>query len=118
MTFHPPYLLQYTPRALRFSGSKDDVLVVKPLWHIFSIKVVGTFIRDEAFIRIKTVVCFEVSLMTTLLEKSMSLGVSHVFFFFFHVAVSCFFSFPFGVEGRIWTLIVSAPDHCPFTFIQ
>ena len=54
--------------------------------------------------------------MTTFLGKSCSFGLPRVPF------VNCcqlmYFSyFPFGLEGRIWDLIVSVPDHCLYLYI-
>ena len=47
--------------------------------------------------------------MTTCLGKGCSFGLRRVPF------VNCchvFRYFPFGLEGRMWDLIVSVPDHC------
>ena len=51
-----------------------------------------------------------------LLRKRFPLGFPHMLLLFYAVLIVCI-SLPLGVWGRMWNLIVSVPDHCPFFYL-
>ena len=54
--------------------------------------------------------------MTTCLGKSCSFGLLCVSFVGVCQILCVCPSFPFGIEGRMWVVIVLIPDHCVFLF--
>ena len=49
--------------------------------------------------------------MTTCLGKSCSFGLLRMTFVSV-CQILCVSSFPFGIKGRMWVVIVLIPDHC------